>query len=250
MRHTIGILAALFVCLHVSPAIARDYAAGEHVQVNAFNQWYPAVVTNVSRGNIYTIRYDGRQGDYVTLLDYMHPVSGGPWRRPPAVGDAVKVTYAGADYPAHVVAARPDRIYRVRNAAGTEWNTTADYLRPVAGAATPPAAAPAPSAGGAAPVAYTFVGIDKAANAIRYRFAVHAPKPVKEVHVAAKYVGADGKVINDTTIVWQNIVHSTRQPIENGKTYEDTSYLFPNTTRVESKLLRVIYADGTRWDAP
>ena len=240
MRLSIGILMALLLLLSV-PAIAREYAVGEHVQVNAFNQWYPVVVTKVSRDTVYTIRFDGGLGDYAELLEYMRPLSGGPWRRPPAVGDAVKVRYASADYPAHVIAARQDRVYRVRNASGTEWNTTGEYLRP-SGAATPSAAA--------APVEYTFLGIDKAASSVRYRIKINTPKPVQEVHIAAKFIAADGKVVNDTTLVWQNIVHSKRQPIENGKSYDDTSYLFPNTVRVESKLQRVVFSDGTRWEAP
>ena len=65
-----------------------------------------------------------------------------------------------------------------------------------------------------------------------------------------KYLDAKGKVLMDTPILWQNIVKSTRQPIENGKTYQVQDYLLPDTAKVEAQLLRVHFQDGSQWNAP
>ena len=97
---------------------------------------------------------------------------------------------------------------------------------------------------------FAFLGMDTQKQVIRYRIKVDTDKPVAQVDIGTKFVGADGKVVMDTTLAWRNIVKSQRQPIEKGKTYEDDSYLFPNTARVECKVLRVIYKDGSRWSAP
>ena len=244
MRRSVGTLLLLLFALTPLAASAAQYSIGDHVLVTSFKQSYPGVVTKVFRDTVYRIRYDAGYGDYDTLLEYMRPASGTAWHHAPAVGDAVKVRYGKADYRARVIAKRAEEVYRVRYADGSEWDTIGEYMHPAAGAAS------APPPASAAPVDYTFLGIDTAHSAIRYRIKVHTPKPIAQVDIAMKSVAANGKVVNDTTVVWQNIVKSKRQPIENGKTYEDTTYLFPNTARVESRLLRVVYADGTRWEAP
>ena len=59
--------------------------------------------------------------------------------------------------------------------------------------------------------------------------------------------GSGGKVLEETMVVWQNIVKSTRQPIENGKTYEDQSALVPDTSKADCSLKEVIFKDGSRW---
>ena len=50
---------------------------------------------------------------------------------------------------------------------------------------------------------------------------VNTDKPIDEVHLALKEMDSKGKVVESTDIVWQNIVGSTRRPIEKGKIYED-----------------------------
>ncbi len=50
-------------------------------------------------------------------------------------------------------------------------------------------------------------------------------------------------------IAWQNIVHSTQQPIEKGKTYEAQTPLNPGATKAECLLKEVVFQDGTRWTA-
>jgi hypothetical protein len=60
---------------------------------------------------------------------------------------------------------------------------------------------------------------------------------------------AKGKVVEATTIVWQNMVGSSRRPIESGKTYEDQTALNPGTVNAECSLKEVIFKDGSRWSA-
>lgn len=113
-----------------------------------------------------------------------------------------------------------------------------------------PATAPAAGEARAAPVELSFVGLDAPKMVFRYRVKINTDKPVTQVDISAKYVGADGKALDEMTHAWQNIVKMERQPIEMGKTYDAEGYLFPDTARVECKLQRVIYGDGTRWSAP
>lgn len=310
MRIPFRSLSVILLTLIASAAAARQYSVGDHVRVLVINQSYPGVVTGVSRGTVYTIRYDAGYGDYATLLEYIQPMSGSHWRRNPAVGDAVKVKYGQADYTARVISIHDDDVYRVRYADGSEWDTLADYVRPagyyhawnagdqvdvlwkgiwydarivrvvgndryrvhyngyadswdedVGGERVRmrrhtdqhvPAHVESSAHTEAAPVEYTFLGMDtkRPVPQIRYRIKVNTPKPIEQVDIATKFIAADGRVVNDTTLVWQNIVKSKREPIVNGRTYEDTSYLFPNTARVESHLKRVVFTDGTRWMAP
>jgi hypothetical protein len=77
---------------------------------------------------------------------------------------------------------------------------------------------------------------------------VNANKPVEEVHLALKETDSTGKVMGDT-IIWQNIVGSTRKPIETGGTYEDHSALDSDVVKAEVSLKDVIFKDGTRWSA-
>ena len=101
----------------------------------------------------------------------------------------------------------------------------------------------------AAPVEFTSGGISPDKTKITYKIKVNTDKPLKEVHMNLKETDAGGKVLTETTLVWANIVHSTRQPIEQGKTYEDYSMLNPGATKVDCSLKEVIFADNTRWSA-
>ena len=100
---------------------------------------------------------------------------------------------------------------------------------------------------GGAPVELTYGGITADKANISYKIKVNTDKPIDEIHLAFKATDAGGKVLDQTTIAWQNIVHSTRQPIEKGKTYEDTSAIDPAAAKVECSLKEVVFKDGTTW---
>ena len=107
----------------------------------------------------------------------------------------------------------------------------------------------APQTTAGAPVEFINGGVSPDKANITYQIKVNTDKPIDEVHLALKETDAGGKVVEQTTIVWQNIVHSTRQPIEKGKTYEDQTALDPGATKAECLLKEVVFKDGTRWTA-
>ncbi len=98
---------------------------------------------------------------------------------------------------------------------------------------------------GAAPVEFFYGGITPDKTSISYKIKVNTDKPIEEVHLALKETDAGGKVVEQTMIAWQNIVHSIQQPIEKGKTYEDQMALDPAATRAECTLKEVVFKDGT-----
>jgi hypothetical protein len=100
-----------------------------------------------------------------------------------------------------------------------------------------------------APVEFTFGGIAPDKAKITYKIKVNTDKPVKEVHMNLKEIDASGKVLVENTLIWKNIVHSTAQPIEQGKTYEDYTMLNPGAVKAECSLAEVIFTDFTRWSA-
>ena len=138
--------------------------------------------------------------------------------------------------------------------AGCSNQPASTNTPPAAGAQSTPSktdssqTAAAQPAGGA-PVEFTYGGITTDKANISYKIKVNTDKPIEEVHLALKETNAGGKVLDQTTIAWQNIVHSTRQPIEKGKTYEDTSAIDPAAARVECSLKEVVFKDGTTWKA-
>ena len=107
-------------------------------------------------------------------------------------------------------------------------------------------AAPTPAE---APVEFTFGGIAPDKAKFTYKVKVNTDKPILEVHAAIKEMDASGKVLFDGDLVWRNIVHSTEQPIEQGKTYEDERMLSPGVVKVECSFKEVIFKDNTRWSA-
>ena len=111
----------------------------------------------------------------------------------------------------------------------------------------PQAAAPQTTIG--TPVELLYEGITPDKANISYKIKVNTDKPIEEVHLALKETDAGGKVVEQTMIAWQNIVHSTQQPIEKGKTYEDQTALDPTAVKAECTLKEVIFKDGTRWTA-
>src|SRR5215471_17598821 len=108
-------------------------------------------------------------------------------------------------------------------------------LAPPAGAAgAKPAAAAALKADAGAPVAVELLGVAADKEHVRYRIHVNTAKPIEQVDLSVSYRSAGGAKQTET-IVWQNIVHSKRQPIDQGKAYEDDSYLGPDLQGVEGR---------------
>jgi hypothetical protein len=99
-----------------------------------------------------------------------------------------------------------------------------------------------------APIEFTEVGITPDKANVAYRIKVNTGEPIDEVHFTLKATDAKGKVTEDT-IVWQNIVGSTRRPIETGKTYEDQTALEAATVKADLSLQEVLFKDGSKWTA-
>jgi hypothetical protein len=98
-----------------------------------------------------------------------------------------------------------------------------------------------------APVEFTYGGIAPDKSKITYTIKINTDKPIKEVHMNLKEMDAGGKVLVENTLIWKNIVHSTAQPIEQGKTYEDDTMLDPGAVKAECSLAEVIFTDFSRW---
>ena len=109
--------------------------------------------------------------------------------------------------------------------------------------------AAAPPTPGEAPVEFTFGGISPDKLKFTYKVKVNTDKSILEVHAAIKEMDASGKVLFDGDLIWRNIVHSTEQPIEQGKTYEDERMLSPGVVKVECSFKEVVFKDHTRWSA-
>ena len=124
-------------------------------------------------------------------------------------------------------------------------STVATQATPAKTASSP--AASEPTSG--APVEFFYGGIMPDKESVSYKIKVNTDKPIEEVHLALKETDNGGKVVEQTTIAWQNIVRSTQQPIEKGKTYEAQTPLDPSATKAECTLKEVIFKDGTRWAA-
>ncbi|HKF57458.1 MAG TPA: hypothetical protein VKJ45_18515 [Blastocatellia bacterium] len=119
---------------------------------------------------------------------------------------------------------------------------------PSAAAKTEKAPEPA-TANAGTPVDLTVLGMSQDKTNVSYKIKVNSNKPIEEVHLALKEMDGTGKVVADTTLVWQNIVGSTRKPIESGMTYEDRSTLDADVIKAEVSLKEVVFKDGTRWTA-
>jgi hypothetical protein len=111
-----------------------------------------------------------------------------------------------------------------------------------------PALSPATKSG-TPPVEFTSLGLSTDKKAASYKIKVNTAEPISQVDIGVRYMGADGSVLEETTLVWQNIVKSVRQPIEKGKTYEVKDDFQEAVTNAEYTLKRVIFQNGTRWNA-
>lgn len=114
-----------------------------------------------------------------------------------------------------------------------------------------PSLSPTPSAtlSTERPVEFTYLGVSTDKEHINYKIKVTTAKPISQVDLGMKYMDDNGKVLDETTLAWQNIVHSKRMPIEKGKTYNVEDYLPEGATKAEAVLKRVIFEDGTYWKA-
>lgn len=78
-------------------------------------------------------------------------------------------------------------------------------------------------------------------------FKINADKEISQVDIAVKELDAAGKTLEQTTYIWQNIVHSAVQPIKKGETYTDKYRHQPETKKIDVQLTRVVFKDGTDW---
>ena len=104
-------------------------------------------------------------------------------------------------------------------------------------------------AGEKPPVEYTDGGMSADKKKVVLKYKINA-EHVAQVDVQVRCLDASGKQTSADTYFWKNIVTSKEQPIEKGKSYQDTCDLDPGTVKVETKLQRVFFVDGKKWDAP
>lgn len=121
--------------------------------------------------------------------------------------------------------------------------------------ATPTAATPTVSATASTtetsetPIEFTYLGLTPGAPRLRYKIKVLTGKPISQVDLGVRYMDRSGNVLDDTTLLWQNIVRSKREPIEKGKTYDVEDFAPDGTTKADVVLKRVVFTDGTYWQA-
>jgi hypothetical protein len=129
-------------------------------------------------------------------------------------------------------------------------NTTTETTTANAATPTPSATTTSPATvGGERPVEVTYTGVTPDKESIAYKIKVNTDKPVSQVDLLIKYMDERGGFVEETTYAWQNIVKSVQKPIEKGQTYEREDPLPEGATRAEITLKRVIFKDGTRWEA-
>lgn len=132
---------------------------------------------------------------------------------------------------------------------GSANANSAPYVTPTSQDAKPAPSTALDNVPGKAPVEFTYVGIAPDKERFAYRIKVNTDKPVIQADIAAKFYDDNGKMMGESTFAWQNVVKSARQPIEQGNTYEATGDLEPGSTKVEAKLKRVFFTDGSSWSA-
>lgn len=141
-------------------------------------------------------------------------------------------------------ASKQEKSDNASASAPTNQAVAGNAEKPAQGNATPTTKGDEKTEG--RPVELTSLGIAADKEHVAYKIKVNTDKPISQVDIELKYTDEKGKVETET-LIWQNIVKSTRQPIEKGKTYEDQSYLSPGSTKAECKLKRVVFEDGTSW---
>jgi hypothetical protein len=131
----------------------------------------------------------------------------------------------------------------------TSSNSTVEKETANAGTPTPMATTQPTTSNSEKPIEFTYLGVTPDKEHIRYRIKVNTAKQITQVDLAAKYMDDGGKVLDDTTLLWQNIIRSKHQPIEKGKTYDVEDYLPGGATKADLVLKRVVFVDGTFWKA-
>lgn len=100
------------------------------------------------------------------------------------------------------------------------------------------------------PVEFTYLGTTSDGEATRFRIKVNATKAISQVDIHFRFLDDHGAELLDSDYAWQNVVKSKKLPIEAGKTYEvNDGLMIPGAVKIEAKLVRVIFADGSRWNA-
>ena len=121
--------------------------------------------------------------------------------------------------------------------------------KPRTESASPTPAASPVTKSGEPPVELTSLNVAPGKESASYKIKINTAEPISQVDVGIKYLDDAGKVLDETTYAWQNVVKSARQPIEKGKTYEVKDELPEGATRAEYVLKRVIFQNGIRWSA-
>ncbi|HYJ45849.1 MAG TPA: hypothetical protein VEV81_04475 [Pyrinomonadaceae bacterium] len=116
--------------------------------------------------------------------------------------------------------------------------------------ATTTTTTPSPTANTERPVEFTYLGITPDKENMHYKIKVLTAKKITQVDLGVKFTDNSGKVLDETTLAWQNIVKSVKKPIEKGQTYDVLDYIPEGTTHADVVLKRVIFDDGTYWSAP
>ncbi len=150
---------------------------------------------------------------------------------------AILVLFAGC-------AGKQEKSEGASASAATNQTVAGNAEKPAQGSATP--ATKGDEKGDGRPVELTCLGIAPDKEHIRYKIKVNTDKQISQVDFEVKYADDRGKADTET-FIWQNIVRSTGQPIEKGKTYDVESYLAPGSIKAECKLKRVVFEDGTSW---
>jgi hypothetical protein len=96
------------------------------------------------------------------------------------------------------------------------------------------------------PVEVTSLGLNDDKDSVRYTIKVNTDRPIEQVDIKCTYADAAGGGGSET-LIWQNIVGSSRKPIERGGQYEDQSYLGPDTVKAELVLSQVVFTDLSTW---
>jgi hypothetical protein len=131
----------------------------------------------------------------------------------------------------------------------TETTTTTNAAATPLPTATPSATSSPAAVGGERPVEVAYTGVTPDKESITYKVKVNTEKPISQVDLNIKYMDDKGGVVDEHTYAWQNIVKSVQKPIEKGQTYEREDYLPAGATRAEVTLKRVLFKDGTWWEA-
>jgi hypothetical protein len=141
-------------------------------------------------------------------------------------------------------ASKQEKSDNARAPAPTNQAVAGNAEKPAQGRATPATKGDEKTDG--RPVEFTCLGLSADKTHFSYRVKVNTDKPISQVDIELRSVADKGKSSTDT-VIWQNIVKSTQQPIKKGKTYDADASVEEGTTRVECQLKRVVFADDTTW---